>query len=161
MKLTELVFVSRLNILLEPKIGFSGCERAMVAENIGLLGYDGSGKSGILSILERVRDTLQRLKTDLAGLLNGSNLASEDLGRTVSHIDECYNCLEQLKRVARSPELYYSIRKIFDWLPLTYVSIEAYQNGVISTPVLMSALMKSGIINEIEKIISIMEPQNI
>lgn len=130
-------------------------------QNGDSLGDNGSGKGRVSSILERVMNTLQSLKSNLTELLMSCSLARENLGSTISHLDECYNCLNQLKQVAKSSELYYCMRNIFDGLPYAYVSIEAYQNGFLSLPVLKSALKKSGILNEIEKIVSMIEAREI
>ncbi|MEM3565198.1 MAG: hypothetical protein QXR19_18360 [Candidatus Jordarchaeaceae archaeon] len=124
------------------------------------LGDNGSGKR-VLSILEMAVNALQSLKSDLKELLMSWHLARENLGSTISHLDECYNCLNELKQVVKNSELYYYMRNIFEELPSAYVSIEAYQNGFLSLPVLKSALMKSGILNGIEKIVSIIEARRI
>lgn len=130
-------------------------------QNNDSLGDNDSGKGRILSILERVMNALRSLKSDLSELLMNCHPVRETLESTISHLDECYNCLNELKQVVKSSELYYYMRNIFEELPSAYVSIEAYQNGFLSLPVLKSALMKSGILNGIEKIVSIIEARRI
>ncbi|MBS7249605.1 MAG: hypothetical protein KIH08_03280 [Candidatus Freyarchaeota archaeon] len=130
-------------------------------QNYDSLVDNGSGKDRASSILERVMNALQSLKSDLTELLMSCHIVRENLESTISHLDECYNCLNQLKQVVKNSKLYYCMRNIFEGLPSAYVSIEAYQNGFLSLPVLKSALMKSGVLNEIEKIVSIIEARKI
>lgn len=110
-------------------------------------------------MFEGAANTVKSLKTDIEELLKNYYVKPEVVARMTPNMDECYNYLHQLKLKVLNSELYCSLQNIFEKLSFVYVSIEAYQNGFLSLPLLKSALKKSGIIIEFEKIVSIIEMQ--
>jgi len=115
------------------------------------------GREMFFSIARKVITNLNNLKIDITKFLREYKIIQEDAKRMVSLIDECYKCLRQLDYVFRDSSLYFSLRKFIENLTFAYVSIEAYTTGFLSLPLLKMAIQKSGILPQIEKIISQIE----
>ncbi|MHA1363734.1 MAG: hypothetical protein ACTSP1_14545 [Candidatus Freyarchaeota archaeon] len=113
----------------------------------------------VLSVVKEATANLNCLKTEVVKLFREYTVMPEEVRKVASRISECYEYLRQLDQMLRDSALYYTVRKLFEELTLAYVSIEAYENGALPLPVLKLAIQRSGIIPQIERIISQIEVQ--